>query len=369
MTDVSIRQIPISRVVIAEDEIDAVVEALRSGELRQGAQVHAFEEEFAQRVGAKHAIAVNSGTAALHTVYAALFAPGDEVLVPAFTFFATASMLLAVGAVPVFCDIDPETLQIDVSDARARITPRTRGIVPVHLFGNAADIPALLALALEHDFRIVWDAAQAHDTLYDQQPVGGLPDAVCYSFYPTKNMTTGEGGMICTPSDSLAARLRLIRSQGEARKYEHVTLGFNFRLTDFQAALGRKQLEKLSAWTAQRRENARYLIEALADLPGIAPQRTTPRATHAYHQLTFVLGDAHDRDTVVHALQDRGVGCMVYYPIPLHQQPIFSQHGGAQRLPASESAAARVFSVPVHPNLSGEELACIADSLRAVLRF
>src|SRR5919199_1594248 len=226
--------VPVASVDVRAEDIEAVASVLASGNLRQGRVVAEFEEAFAARVGACHAVAVSSGTAALHLAYMALFTPGDEVIVPAFTFIATASMLLAVGAVPVFADVDPRTFTLSLEDVRARITGRTRGIVGVHLFGNACDIEGLQRLADKHRLTLVWDAAQALGTEYNGREVGSYPTACCYSFYPTKNITTGEGGMITSDDSRLGEQFRLLRSQGASGKYVHTALGFNYRMTDFQ---------------------------------------------------------------------------------------------------------------------------------------
>jgi perosamine synthetase len=361
------RHISLSQVVIGEDEIAEVVAVLRSGNLREGPICRAFEEEFARTVGAKHALAVNSGTAALHVAYAALLDPGDEVLLPAFTFFATASMVVAAGGVPVFCDIDPQTLTIDPADAAGRVSERTRAIAPVHLFGNPADVSATQALAREHGLKIIWDAAQAHAATYAGQDIGSLDDVVCYSFYPSKNMTTGEGGMICTNDDKLAVRMRLIRSQGQPKKYVHTTLGYNFRLTDFQAAIGRGQLRHLPEWTERRRRNAARLRERLDGRPGIAVPSEQPGGTHVYHQFSLVLDDAAERDATLARLRAAGVDCAVHYPTPLHRQPYFAEQSVSPSLPVSESVANRIFSIPVHSGLAPDDVDYVAEAVLEAL--
>lgn len=360
------REVPISKVVIGEDEIAAVVEVLRSGNLREGAQTRAFEREFAASVRAKHALAVSSGTAALHIAYAALLNPGDEVLTPSFTFFATASMVAAVGATPVFCDVDPDTLTIDIEDAASRITPRTRAIAPVHLFGNPAAVDEILRFARAHNLAIVWDAAQAHGSRFGSADVGSFDDAVCYSFYPSKNMTTGEGGMVCTNDDELAARMKLLRSQGQPKKYLHTVIGYNFRMTDIQAAIGRGQLRRLPQWVAQRRANAAYLQQRLGQLPGVRIQKEQPGGENSYHQFSIMLEDGLSRDAVMQSLRSRGVECAVHYPMPLHQQPVFAQRRTAIHLPVSESLSEKILSIPVHPYLSPEDLEYVADGVQTV---
>lgn len=358
--------IHMSSVHIDEDEIAAAVAVLRSGKLREGAECHAFEAEFAEAVGSQHALTVNSGTAALQMAYAALIEPGDEVLVPAFTFFATASMVVAAGGVPVFCDIHADTLTIDLDDAKLRVNERTRAIAPVHIFGNACDVVAVQEFAVKHDLRIIWDAAQAHGTLFEGKDVGGFGDAVTYSFYPSKNMTTGEGGMVCTNDRSVAEKMKLVRSQGQSSKYYHTALGFNFRMTDFQAAIGRGQLRKLAHWVDRRRQNAAVIRESLSSTNNVSVQREQDNSRHAYHQFTVVLtADGLDRTEVQEALRRDGVESAVHYPIPLHQQPFFATSLPQPSLPVSENACRRVLSVPVHRSLDLEQARHVGDALVA----
>ena len=362
-TDSPFRRVPIAGMTIGEEEIGAAVEVLRSGKLRAGSECAAFEEEFARSVGAAFALTASSGTAALHMAYAALLTPGDEVLVPSFTFFATASMVRAVGAVPVFCDIDPETLCIDADDAARRISARTRAIAPVHLFGNPADVPRLHQLAETHHLGLIWDAAQALGTLWQGKDVGGLDDVVCYSFYPTKNITTGEGGMVCTNRADVAGRVKLLRDHGQSDKYHHVALGYNFRLTDLQAAIGRVQLRRLPEWIEQRRANAHYLRSRLAASALVRVQKEQPGGAHAYHQFSVLLDERVDRDALVERLGADGVECAVHYPIPLHRQPAFAAETRGLSLPVSEATSRRILSLPVHPQLSLDDLRYVADQM------
>jgi len=362
--------IPIAQVELTSGEIDAAVAVLRSGAIRQGKLCGQFEELFAELVGARHAVAVSSGTAALHLAWMALLEPGDEVLVPAFTFIATASAVVLAGGRPIFCDVDPETGMIDVADARGRLTPTTRGVAPVHLYGNVCDVAGVQELAGEHDLHIVWDAAQAHGASVDGRDVGSFDDLVCYSFYPTKNMTTAEGGMITTNDDELAGRLRLLRSHGQADKYYHTLIGLNYRLTDLQAAIGLVQLNELSTWLAQRRANARLLDGLLADIPSIHIPTAASGVEHAYHQYTIRVDPACNitRDELQAALQKQGVQTAVHYPRPLHQQPVFVDASGSVSLPASEALAASVLSLPIHPAVADDDLHWIARSLRTAMR-
>ncbi len=361
--------IPPAQVDLDEDEIAQVVAVLRSGQLREGRVCREFEEQFAAHVGARYAVSVSSGTAALHVAYAALLQPGDEVVVPAFTFIATASMVSWVGARPLFCDVRPDTFTLDVEDARRRITPRTRAIAPVHLFGNPCDIQAIQALAGEHGLKVVWDAAQAHGARYQGKDVGVFGDVACYSFYPSKNMTTGEGGMIVTDDRALYDRCKLLRSHGQEGKYYHPILGFNYRLTDVMAVLGITQLKKLDRWVEQRRANARLLGESLASVHGVrlpVEQDLGESSFNLYSVLLELDQFRCDRDEFVRQLNAENIGAGVHYPRPLHQQPAFSTVVDGSSLPVSEDVAGRIFSVPVHQGLGPAEMRCVADAVKKV---
>ncbi len=344
---------------------------LRSGRLRAGRVVEDFEARFARAVGARFAVAVSSGTAALHLAYQALLKPGDEVIVPDFTFVATASMALAVGARPVFADVDPETFTLDVADAERRITRRTRALVPVHLYGHPAEIGRLACLARRHRLRIIWDAAQAHGAQYRGRDVGSFPHVVCYSFYPTKNLTTAEGGMLTTSNAALAAGLRLARSHGEGSRYFHTRLGFNFRMTDVAAALGREQLRKLGSVLRARRRNAAILARGLGAIPGLGVPQVAPRVQHAFNLFTIrvrpeTLGMS--RDDLQKALAEQGIETAVHYPRALHQQPLFRGSGSDHDCPVSAALANTVLSLPVHPDLSLEDLQHIIRKVKWVAK-
>ncbi|MBZ5565367.1 MAG: DegT/DnrJ/EryC1/StrS family aminotransferase [Acidobacteriia bacterium] len=361
--------IPIAKVQLDRRSLQAVERVLKSGRLRAGPIAEDFEKRFARAVGARYAIAVNSGTAALHLAYLEFFAPGDELIVPDFTFVATASMALAVGARPVLADVDPRTFTLDPADVERRITPRTRALAPVHLYGHPADVRGLMRVARRHRLKIIWDAAQAHGARYGKRDVGSLPDAVCYSFYPSKNLTTGEGGMITTSSASLAAAFRLLRSHGEESRYHHVRLGFNFRLTDVAAALGREQLRILSRSLRQRHRNASFLTRALAGIPGITMPYVVPGVTHAFNLYTIRIDPEilrMSRDEFQQALARRGVESAVHYPLPLHRQPLFEGYGDDVDFPVSTRLARTVLSIPVHPGLSHRDLRHITQAIRAV---
>ncbi len=366
-----IRKIPIAEVSLNRREVRAVEQVLKSGNLRAGQVTEDFEASFAAGVGARHAVAVSSGTAALYLACRAILGPGDEVIVPDFTFVATAAMVAAAGAKPVFADVNPVTFTLGPAEVERHMTPRTRALVPVHLYGQPADISGLARLARRHKLRIIWDAAQAHGAQFRGHDIGSFPDAVCYSFYPTKNMTTGEGGMITTSNASLAAELRLLRSHGEVSRYKHVRIGFNFRTTDIASAIGRVQLARLPKAIRARRRNAQILVRGLSGLPGLQTPRLVPGTRHAFSLFTVCV-DARQagmsRDELATALQLRGIQSAVHYPLPLHRQPVFRGHGLNRDFPVSTRLAKTVLSLPVHPGVTSEDLREIVRSVREILK-
>jgi len=374
-TERQTEQVAIAGVDIRTEDIAAVAEVLASGRLREGEVTAEFERAFARRVGAVHAVAVSSGSAALHLAYLAMFQPGDEVIVPSFTFVATASMLSAIGAVPVFADVDERTFTLSLADAESRITPRTRGIVGVHLFGNACDVDGVTALARRHGLAVVWDAAQALGTRYRHRDVGAFPVATCYSFYPTKNITTGEGGMVVTDDAALADTLRLSRSHGAAGKYVHLRLGFNYRTTDMASALGLSQLARLDGYLARRRENAATLTAGLSGVPGVTVPCPAPSADHSYNQYSILVGwhgnGRLDRDQLAAAIGPRGVQTAVHYPRPLHRQPMYAGANGgltaAERLPVSERLCEHILALPVHPGVGPAQAGRVAALVKAAM--
>lgn len=359
--------IGIAEIKLTDAEIQAAVDVLKSGNLRQGPQCQGFEDEFAAYVGAKHAMTSSNGSAALHLPYLALLEAGDEVLVPSFTFIATASMASYAGGKPVFVDVDPDTFLIDLEDAAAKVTDRTRAIAPVHLFGNPCDRPAIEAFAKKHDLKIVWDAAQAHGAAYAGVDVGAWGDVVSYSFYPSKNMFVGEGGMTCTPDADLDKKMRLLRAHGVSGKYNHVALGLNYRMTDVEAAIGREQLKRLDEMLAVRRRNADILNAGLGQVPGLSLQTTTPGGEHAWHQYCVLVDEAEfgcDRDTLGERLQARGVASGVHYPRGLHQQPIYIELQGEQTLPVTERLAETILAIPVHHGMSADESHQVVEAVK-----
>jgi perosamine synthetase len=354
--------IPAASPIIGDDERAAVDRVLRSGMIAQGPEVAAFEAEFAALVGGRACVAVSSGTSALHLgLLAAGIGPGDEVIVPSFTFAATGNAVRLAGAEPVFVDIDPDTYCLSAEAVEAAITPRTAAIMPVHLYGHPADMPRLGALAAQHGLLLVEDAAQAHVAALDGTPVGAFGHVAAFSFYPTKNMTTGEGGMVVTESPEVARTVRLLRNQGMEVRYQNEIVGFNARMTDLAAAIGRVQLGKLEGWTQQRRANAHALDGALAATDGVTTPVVVDGAHHVYHQYTIRVTSGRDRDEVQRRLQADGVGSGVYYPVPTHRLPSFAL---ALDLPETERAADEVLSLPVHPALTDPERERIGDAVQ-----
>ncbi len=355
--------IPIADPDVGPAERDAVLDVLDDGRLADGPEVRAFESEFADHAGVAHGVATTNGTTALHTALRALgVGAGDAVVTTPFSFVASANAVRLCGATPVFADVDPETYNLDPAAVERVLEERddVAAILAVHLYGLPADVDALTALADEYDAALVEDAAQAHGATYDGRPVGSFGDAAAFSFYPTKNMTTGEGGMVLTDRDDVAAAAtRFVnhgRAESDGRGYEHAEVGHNFRLTSLAAAIGRVQLDRLPDFVAARRENARELSDRLADAPLATPTEPADR-THAYHQYTVRVAD---RDWFRAMLEERGVDTGVYYPRPIHEQPAYDDVD--HDAPVAEAAAAEVVSLPVHPGLSSDDVRRVAEA-------
>lgn len=352
--------IPAAQPIIGNDEREAVDRVLRSGMLAQGPEVKAFEDEFSPYVGNRHCIAVNSGTSALHMAFiAAGIRAGDEVIVPSFSFAATANSVRLAGATPIFVDIEENYFNIDPAAVEAAITPRTRAIMPVHLYGHPAAMTELMAICQRHNLLLFEDAAQAHAASLNGTRVGAFGVTGSFSFYPTKNMTSGEGGMVTTGCDHIARQVRLLRNQGMERRYENEVIGFNTRMTDLHAAIGRVQLQKLDGWTKKRQENASFLSKHIS---GVVVPPVADGAVHVYHQYTVRVVD-HNRDAFAEELTKRGVGNGVYYPTPIHRLPSF---GLTLDLPVTEQVAQQCLSLPVHPSLSQSDLETIVSTVNSV---
>ena len=356
--------IPVARPDIDDAEVEAVSAVLRSGLLAGGRKVAELEERWAAFIGTRHAIAVSNGTVAEMCVFAGLgLVAGDEVITVGHTFNATVSAIMYAGATPVFVDIEPDTYVIDAARIEAAITPRTRAICPVHLFGLPADMDAITDIAARHGLAIVEDACQAHGATFKGQRVGSFGHGT-FSLYATKNMTTGEGGLITTDDDALADWIRLYRNQGMRERYHHEILGYNFRLTDIAAAIGLCQLDKLERNTARRQAIAARYDAAFADLPIRRPV-APPERTHVYHQYTIGVED--DRDGIVAELAAAGVSTGIFYPIPVHRQAYVIERGITADLPVTDRAAAASLSLPMFPGLTDGDQTIVIGAVRAAV--
>jgi perosamine synthetase len=345
---------------IGDDDVEAVRRAMLSGVLTNGPETEAFEAEFAARHGASHGVAFANGTVALTGILLALgIQPGDEVIMPSLTFISTATSVLHIGGRPVFADVTDTTYNLDPTDIEHRITARTRAIVAVHYAGQPADMDELAELARQTGLALIEDAAEAHGAHYKGKPVGGLARAGMFSFTPTKNITTGEGGMVTTNDPALASHLRLLRNHGQTRAYYHEVLGFNWRLSEMQAALGRSQLRKLDQILARKANNARRLSVLLKDAGILLPQSLADR-THVF-MMYSIRTAASRRLGLIEALRARGIESRIYFP-PAHQQPLFRQSSAA--LPTTDRLAGELLSIPFHSLLSDDELVEIAQVVR-----
>lgn len=357
-------KVPIAKPIIGEEEIENVVEVLKSGMIAQGPKVMEFEEKFANWIGAKYGIATNSGTSALHVALLACgIGEGDEVITTPFTFIASGNAIVYTGATPVFADIDLDTYTIDPDKIEDLITDKTKAILPVQLYGQAADMDKIREIAEKHDLKIIEDAAQAHGAEYNGEKVGILGDMACFSFYPTKNMTTSEGGMITTNDEELAKKAQMFRAHGASERYHHDEIGYNFRMTDIAAAIGLAQLKVIDEFNDKRISNANYLNEQLKDIEGIVTPKSPDNYKHVYHQYT-VRVEKGNRDDWVEFLTNKGIGTGIHYPIPLYNQPIYKKLGIEGDCPLAEKAADNVISLPVHPSLTKEDLDLVVDAVK-----
>ncbi|MCK4434624.1 DegT/DnrJ/EryC1/StrS family aminotransferase [Candidatus Bathyarchaeota archaeon] len=361
--------IPINAPQIGEEEIKAVTEVMKSGVLTHGLGagpiVTKFEKAFAKFVKAKYAIAVNTGTSALHLAIAgAGLKQGDEVILPSFTFVATAESIVLAGAKPVFVDIYPKTYNISPSKIEKAVTKKTKAVMSVDLYGLPADVHTIRKLAEKHGLTIIQDACQAHGASYRGKPPGAFADAACWSFYASKNMTTGEGGMITTNDDELAEKMRFMRSHGEKEKYKSITLGHNYHMTEMQAAIGCIQLKKLPDFLAKRRENSRKLSAKLGKAESLQLPKEPRGYKHSWYLYTVRLKGARakKRGQTVKKLKQRGIGAEVYYATPIHLMPYYRKFGKHQ-LKETEKAAKQVFSLPVHPGVTAKQIDFIGESV------
>ncbi len=366
--------IPINLPKIGEEEIQAVVKVMRQGPvtnaLGAGPMVTQFEKNYAKFAGAKHAIAVNTGTAALHAaVIAAGVKAGDEVILPSFTFVATAEAVALAGGKPVFADIDPETYNLSPTAAEKAITKKTKAILPVDLYGLSADMRQIQKIAQKHKLAVVEDAAQAHGLVNEGKPPGAFADAACWSLYASKNMTTGEGGVVTTNSDQVAEVLKMVRTHGEKAKYASEILGCNYRMPEIEAAIGIVQLEKLPGFVAKRRANAKQLTSILKKSDRLQLPKEPEGGLHSWYLYTVRLinGTEEARNKLQAELKKKEISAEAYYVNPVHQMPYYSQNFGAKKLPETEKAAKQVFSLPVHPGVTEEQIEYIGKTVLQLL--
>lgn len=373
--------IPIAKPYIHECDIKRVINVLRSGNIAQGEKVKEFEKDFADYIGVKHAIATSNGTTALHAAIKSMGLPkGSEVLVPTFTFFSTASTVSMCGAKPIFVDVDKNTFNIDVKDLESKINHNTQGIVGVHLFGNPFNIYRVKQMCDRYGLFLIEDCAQAIGSEYRPRLDGGgmcgsFGDAGCFSFYATKNMTTGEGGMVTTNNDYTADHIRKFINHGQKQKYCHEFVGYNFRMTDIQAAIGIGQLKRLGENNAKRRSIAHtYDVNIRNDLGIIKPVANDQDSIHTYHQYVLRITEEckMDRDDFINYMTERNIGTAIHYPYPIHHQTVYEglywQYicMGKELCPVAEEICKEVVSIPVHPQLSWEDVKYIYDTINAV---
>lgn len=361
-------QIPVARPAIGQDEISAVTAVLESGMLAAGERVAEFEKKFADYCGTTHAVAINNGTAALHAaLLAADIGFGDEVIVPSFSFIATATAVSMTGAKPIFVDVNEQTFGIDPAQVEGSVTQKTKAVIGVHLFGQPFDVPGIQQVCESHNLTLIEDAAQAHGAMYNGEKTGGFGQFGCFSFYATKNMTTGEGGMVTTSDKSYNGRLRLLINHGQSEKYLHTRLGYNYRMTDVAAAIGLVQLKKLEKFNMRRRKNAEY-YDTHISVKGLVTPAVAQGMHHVYHQYVIRLTDEFPmkRADFMEYLKVKGIGTAVHYPIPIHHQPVYARANEPDSCPVSTSLASSVLSIPVHPLLDQKELAYICDAINRV---
>jgi perosamine synthetase len=367
-TPVSPTSIPFMSTGLSEADIAAANAVLKSGMLRAAKKCEELEQRFAALSGARHAMTCANGTCALQLAYEPLFDRGDDVLVPAWSYIATVAMVVARGANPIFVDADPETYQIDTADAARKVTRKTRAIAATHLYGCPVDIEAVQKLAAAQNLKVIYDAAQSHLATYKGKGIGAYGDAVTYSFYATKNLGTGEGGMVTCNDDSLARKIRLLRSHGETDKYLHESVGYNYRMNDITGAIGCSKLDRLAQQTARRQQVAARLDEIIADIEGLSAPKTTPGATAVFHLYVAQMDPAQftcTRDEFVSALKAEGVPTAIHYPRPLTRQPAFAPYV-TDHPPVADGLSQRVFALPMHHELTDAQVEQVGDSLRKV---
>ncbi len=364
------QKIPIAKPNFGKEEETAVKEVLESGILASGPKTKLFEKEYADYIGVEHAVAVTNGTIALDVALKALkIGSGDEVITSAFSFIASGNCILFQNAKPVFADIDPRTFNIDPSDVAEKITAKTKALIPVHMFGQPAKMDALKEIAEDKGIVLVEDAAQAHGSEYKGKKTGSIGDMGCFSFYATKNMTAGEGGIITTNDEELAGKARLLINHGQSRKYHHDTLGYNYRMTEFCAAIGSVQLKKLDGFNERRIENAKLLSNGIRKFTGLTVPYVDEGVKHVFHQYVVRVEDNYhlNRNELADRLAEKGVGVAVHYPIPIYRQPLYLELGYRGIVcPNTEEACRRVLSLPVHPLVDRKGIEYILDVLKDI---
>jgi len=362
--------IPIARPNLDRREEKAVLGVLRSGMLAQGKKVTQLEKKFARFIGCKYAIATSSGTTALHLALLALgLEKDDEIITSAFTFIASANACLFIGAKPIFVDIDEIDFNINPDLIEAAITKKTKAIIPIHLFGAPANMPAITKIARKHRLLIIEDACQAHGALIKKKKVGNWGTLGCFSLYATKNMVSGEGGIITTNSKRLAEKCQLLRSHGSKTRYHHHSLGFNFRMTDIEAAIALEQLKKLPQTNRKRISNAKHLNKKIKALGVILPKITSePR--HVVHQYTIRIAKncPASREKIIEALQKNSIGHGIFYPVPIHKQKLYQKLGYKNKLPITEKMAKQVLSLPIHSLVTKRDLGLIVKIINQICK-
>ncbi|MFO8110557.1 MAG: DegT/DnrJ/EryC1/StrS family aminotransferase [Thermoplasmata archaeon] len=360
--------IHIAKPLIGEKELKSIKEVLDSGMLAQGEIVKKFEEEFADYLGARYGKAVSNGTAALDVALKSMdIGHGDEVITSPFSFIASSNCVLFQGAKPVFSDIEEDSFNLDPELVMEKINDKTKAILVVHLFGQPANMGAFKDIAEDHGLYLIEDACQAHGAEYKGQKVGSIGDAGTFSFYPTKNMTTSEGGIVVTNDEDIDRKANLVRDHGQSAKYTHDMLGYNLRMTNIAAAIGRCQLEKLDSWNDKRIKNAEMLTSEIKKIPGLTPPAVVDGVKHVFHQYVVKVEDDHpmSREELMAALREDGVGTAVHYPMPITDQPLYIEKGySSSDYPITVDASKKVMSLPVHPSVTEEDIRLILNSLK-----
>lgn len=356
-------EIPLYSIEVKEESKKIVLDVLNSGSLKQGKVTEKFESEFSKVFDVKYSVATSSGTSALHLAVLSLFEKGDEVLVPSFTFFATASAVALSGLVPVFCDVEFDYFGIDLKDAERKISKKTKGIIPAHLFGVPQDIEEIEKFAKENNLKIINDCAQSHGALWDGKNLASFGNCSIFSFYPTKNLFTGEGGMVCTNDIKIKEKVSYLRDHGMVSPYEHHFLGFNYRMTDIEAGIGIGQLSFFEEQLKKRRENYFYLKKNLEGIKQLGFQKVPKKATPGPSLLTCYLKEG-SRDGFLKYLKEKGIGCAIYYPKPLNKQKVFIEMYGETDCPKADQLSKVVFSLPTHHKLRKEEMDYIIEVVK-----